>query len=171
MRTCRRGHEYEPGNGCPFCSAIASRKWEKRNRQRCIDSDRAWVHKNPEKFAARMIRYRDRHRRECSLRSARWAKSNPEKRCLYENCRRARKRGLTTIKDPRIIAVYFIARWLRQQGDDMHVDHVIPLARGGPHTYENLQILPAVENRRKWAHFPRADLTPARTRGILTKNK
>lgn len=35
---------------------------------------------------------------------------------------------------------------------DLHIDHVVPLARGGPHDLENLQPAHARCNLRKWAH-------------------
>jgi 5-methylcytosine-specific restriction endonuclease McrA len=36
-------------------------------------------------------------------------------------------------------------------GDEFHVDHVIPVAKGGLHTIENLMIIPAICNLRKGA--------------------
>lgn len=57
--------------------------------------------------------------------------------------------------DPRIDALYEIASWLRSKGDDVHIDHIIPLqpadsnAPVGLHVYTNLQILPALENWKK----------------------
>lgn len=43
---------------------------------------------------------------------------------------------------------------LPELGHKMHVDHVIPLARGGRHTAENLQVLPIGLNMRKGASCP-----------------
>lgn len=40
---------------------------------------------------------------------------------------------------------------LPELGYKMHVDHIVPLARGGKHAASNLQILPAGINLRKWA--------------------
>lgn len=34
-------------------------------------------------------------------------------------------------------------------GIEMHVDHILPLAKGGKHNYDNLQVLPAQLNMRK----------------------
>ena len=56
-----------------------------------------------------------------------------------------------------MIATYFIADWLRLQGDDVEVDHIVPLSRGGLHVYENLRPLPAAENARKLARLPTAE--------------
>jgi 5-methylcytosine-specific restriction endonuclease McrA len=33
------------------------------------------------------------------------------------------------------------------------VDHIHPISRGGLHCPENLQYLPIIENRKKWAHI------------------
>ena len=35
----------------------------------------------------------------------------------------------------------------------IHIDHVIPLSRGGTHTYDNLHATHALCNQRKWAHI------------------
>lgn len=40
---------------------------------------------------------------------------------------------------------------LRELGKKIHVDHIVPLARGGKHEAANLQLLPAGMNLRKWA--------------------
>lgn len=34
-------------------------------------------------------------------------------------------------------------------GERFHVDHIVPLSRGGFHAYENLRVIPAVDNLRK----------------------
>lgn len=50
-----------------------------------------------------------------------------------------------------------------------HVDHIVPISRGGSHTPDNLQYLPAAENLRKGA---REDYTPTgviRWQDIITE--
>lgn len=58
--------------------------------------------------------------------------------------------------DPRVVAVYQIADWLRQRGDAVHVDHILPLSKGGLHAYPNLRVLSAVENATKHDRMPNA---------------
>jgi 5-methylcytosine-specific restriction endonuclease McrA len=43
---------------------------------------------------------------------------------------------------------------LPELGRKLHVDHVIPISKGGTHTIDNLQILPAGLNMRKGASCP-----------------
>lgn len=45
--------------------------------------------------------------------------------------------------------IYKTARWLSSFCKQYHVDHIIPLAKGGLHTPDNLQIMPAEENLKK----------------------
>lgn len=102
-----------------------NREYYVRNREKLLERNRTWKAENPDRVR--------------------------ELRTQHEAVRRARKRTTQVDNDPRITALYEIAAWLRSQGDDVHVDHIRPLARGGTHTYENLQILTAQENMRKGA--------------------
>jgi|TARA_Y100000310_G_scaffold51684_1_gene47595 5-methylcytosine-specific restriction endonuclease McrA len=42
----------------------------------------------------------------------------------------------------------------KQDGIKRHVDHIIPISRGGKHVAKNLQILSATENMKKGARMP-----------------
>lgn len=112
---------------------------------------REWRRRNPGKNAEHTRRWRETNPSEAAATGRRWASRNPDKIRAKKKRHEARRRGATTSRDPRITALYFIARWLRAQGDNVHVDHIYPLAKGGKHVYFNLQILPAIENLRKGA--------------------
>ena len=68
--------------------------------------------------------------------------------------RRALKRDNTphvTIEETRLInSLYTMAKILSNScGEEFHIDHIQPISKGGPHTFENLQILSAEENLTK----------------------
>lgn len=80
-----------------------------------------------------------------------------------QRARKARMRaGIEGPEDPRILVVYQEAKDLERKlracvacDDDLelqvHVDHIIPLSKGGKHVFENLQILSGRENLAKGA--------------------
>ena len=57
-------------------------------------------------------------------------------------------------RDAQLEAVYGIAAWLRERGDEVSVDHILPLSKGGKHEYANLQILSISENSQKGSRLP-----------------
>ena len=90
---------------------------------------------------------RELSRARARVASTKWRADNPGKHRAILAARRAKTKNTC----PRVIALYEIAAWLRAKGDDVHIDHIVPLSKGGPHTYENLQILTAHENLVKGA--------------------
>lgn len=62
--------------------------------------------------------------------------------------------------DPEIRALYQRAVDIEKEtGIKHHVDHIIPLSKGGKHILSNLQILTATENMKKGARLPRPAIT------------
>ena len=49
----------------------------------------------------------------------------------------------------KVKAIYIAAQWLRAQGVDVHVDHILPIAADGSYAVENLSIVPASYNLQK----------------------
>jgi 5-methylcytosine-specific restriction endonuclease McrA len=126
-----------------------ARKWYEENREKAHESNRKYREENPEKG------------RECKRK---WREENPEK----ERAKRAKRRALknkVTVGDLTAIArVYDLAT----NGDSVpcylcgkvipkgerHVDHIIPLSKGGLHTASNLAIACAKCNMSKGAKLP-----------------
>lgn len=52
---------------------------------------------------------------------------------------------------PEIIQIYALRDFYQAMslGDKFHVDHIIPLSKGGCHVHTNLQVIPAIDNLRK----------------------
>jgi hypothetical protein len=103
---------------------LASKKWAENNRDTVAAKNKQWRLDNPEK------------QKELN---AKWRKSNPEKNLLYAHNRRARTidNGIFDISNKQI-AKLLQAGCVYCGGSAEHLDHVIPIARGGSHSIGNL---------------------------------
>jgi hypothetical protein len=104
--------------------------------------------------------YHRAHRAERVARSAAWRKENPGRvKVYYQETkaehlakvakRRARKLNQTPPDASQVMIqwLYKAARLMSEAtGEPFHVDHIHPLAAGGPHHQDNLQLLPAAVN-------------------------
>lgn len=137
----------------------------KRSRKDAL----AWRNKNLSKANATTTRWRKLNREKARAACRKWYQENKqstripktteEKKLVsreINRLRRARKKGADTTKDlleRKIMAHVFDipGRVKCCCGIALHVDHIIPLAKGGQHCISNLQILPARINLRKGA--------------------
>lgn len=73
----------------------------------------------------------------------------------YQRIRSARIRVGSVVKCPEIAAIYKRCVEIEKEtGIKHHVDHIMPLSKGGKHIASNLQILTATENLKKGAKIP-----------------
>ncbi len=129
------------------------RTYNQTHREQANRNTRRWRAANPDK---RLAGHRDWHAR------------NPGARATYENERRAKKLGVESARVDRL-AVAMRDGWICQICSDsidpnatylletgkrnpqyLHVDHIIPLSRGGTHTYNNVQATHATCNLKKY---------------------
>lgn len=102
---------------------------------------------NGDQVRARTQAWRDRTRDERRAVFRAWEKANPEKVSLRDRRSKARRRATTGVPDPLnyelILAEHGMTCHICESDiesfDDLHFDHVIPLARGGAHSYENVR--------------------------------
>jgi 5-methylcytosine-specific restriction endonuclease McrA len=91
------------------------------------------------------LRYRSKNRIQLRLRSRVYAKEHRAQRTASSQRRNARMRGLYCGDQRAIRKIYERAAELRQWFDVV-VDHIRPLAKGGAHSADNLQIIYRLEN-------------------------
>jgi len=152
------------------CNA-KSKRWQQAH------PERIWAKAHPEKAKASLARYRAENRDRIKADNHEYRKKNSEKESLRhkkyaENNRikiaekESRRRDVIKIATPswakeiRILEFYKRAKRMTASGEDAYeVDHIIPLSGFDPqtnvhivcglHVESNLQILLAVEHRRK----------------------
>lgn len=127
-----------------------ARLWRKRNKPKIAEYNR----RRRASRSAYKRRLRAKNPEAAREHLQRWFAAHPGKRNEYRAAYLARKKlasvNLTSKEKVQLTAIYRKAR-LRTlaTGVAHHVDHIIPLSRGGKHRPTNLQVLTAAENRRK----------------------
>lgn len=99
---------------------------------------------------ARQAAWRANNRKRLAAGSRRWARKNKAK----NSERAARRREVGATANQAIIDSRYTAReFLKANTDiDWHVDHTVPISKGGKHHEDNLQVVPAGWNRSKGAN-------------------
>jgi hypothetical protein len=133
-------------------------EWYLKNKEITIERARQWAIDHPEETAAKKSKWREQNRDQHNEINRRHKANNSGKYAHYEAKRRSAKlqrtpSWLTPCELERIQALYSIAAmFTRESGIEHHVDHIVPLqgeSVSGLHVYDNLRILPAIENLKK----------------------
>jgi hypothetical protein len=121
-----------------------------------------WRKSNPDKVKAHNSAQYEKHAEKLKLKARDWEKKNPTKVLAKTRLMQAKKRQ----RSPKWLTVD--ERWMLQQAYELaamrtkmlgvlfEVDHIIPLHGknvSGLHVPENLQVIPALQNRSKSNRF------------------
>lgn len=124
---------------------VYNERYRREKRDHVIAVESARRERNRESIRASQRRYYERNARACNDRVLAWAKENPDKRRSILRNRRARmaKVGGTHTADD--VKRQFEGQkgrcwWCNKKLKSFHVDHRIPIARGGSNGPENLVI-------------------------------
>lgn len=123
----------------------AQRRWQEANASITRERNAERYRENVEQIKARMARYYRENAESIKARNAVWAKANPEKRRNY--ARKTKAKRLAAPHEP-YTELDIVSLWDAQDGScayclillssDYHVDHMVPLSRGGADRLDNL---------------------------------
>ena len=114
-----------------------------------------WRLANPDRLSDTHRRWRDTNREYDLERKRVWSKANPDKSRLASARRRARKAGVLFIPMTRRELRRLYSHPCAHCGatESLERDHIIPIARGGPDTFGNSQMLCKPCNTSKHTKF------------------
>jgi len=113
-----------------------------------------WREKNPEKVSAYNQSYRQKHYQEDLARKRCYRKDHREKIRAQNSRRRAQRRSLPdTLATDQINQLFEMGRTI-YPGEKLHLDHVVPLSKGGGTTRANVHVIPASLNMSKHDKLP-----------------
>jgi len=126
------------------------REWQARNRERRKVYMQEWHEAN----ADHSREYRKAHRPQLREATRKHTAAHPEVKAEMERRRRARKRNVVTenVSPAEILQRFGSTCYICNkdiEAEDLNLDHIIPISKGGPHVWENLRPTHASCNARK----------------------
>lgn len=132
------------------------KEYYKQNRDKFIETASAYYESNKEYISERNKKFYQENRQRILEEKRRWAEENRETVSARNSYNRA-KRSLRFVGEfDEINEIYRECALRRRDGEDVHVDHIVPLQgklASGLHIPANLAIIPAKENHAKYSSF------------------
>lgn len=147
---------------CKACNREYYKKWHEENKEYKREYDRKYCEENKEHRREYTKKWREKNpeykknwyeqNKEQALKSQKkWAKNNPHTVRATGQRRRARKKGATVgLTDNERLALQILTEECILLGPGWHLDHIVPLSKGGKHHPDNLQIVRASYNQSKY---------------------
>ena len=133
---------------------VYNREWKRKNRTKMLAQRKLYREANKDKQKEYYKVYRLNNLDKEVIRNKVWALNNPDKKRAKHSLRRARVKKVNDIKtlaDRKQLVDLFKQALKREEetGYGWHVDHTIPITKGGRHCLTNLQVVPASWNLSK----------------------
>lgn len=162
MKTCPKCHKvhHSRASYCPPCNKEYKAEYYRKNKEKAAEWAREYYKVNTDTIKNKVKVWSEENRDKVDDKHKRWRKNNPDRfkkiqqKYRFSNRdkmadKEARRRAnmkvddLTEVQKKQIEDLYWLAKDLYAvSGQVYHVDHILPIAKGGKHVPENLQILP-----------------------------
>ena len=118
------------------------------------EDQKAWAKNNQDKIKANHLRWANKNKDKVNARKAQWRKDNPEKVEADNAMRRLQRKNVESLmtkedKENWANLVKIRNDATKLFGYAWHIDHIIPLSKGGTNKADNLQVVPATWNLKK----------------------
>lgn len=160
---CKHGHVAErmvSTATCVVCLKEKTKRWRKAHPEFDRKKAKARNQKDPAAGLARLKRWIVENPERAAVASQNWKERNPARAAAIRGLFYAERRCAAFPEDKdrstiiqETLPVYAeCVRLTRETGKAHHVDHIVPISKGGEHTLSNLQVLSAYENQKKGAY-------------------
>jgi len=159
---CRYGHAAgrNASGDCVQCNRDRAAAWYLNNKDRAIARILAYKKAHPEQYREYGAKFRALFPERKKLHVTKWQSGNTVKRLISESRRRARKRSVGGEFTEGDVSRLLIAQsgrcnWCGQCLDEhFHVDHIIPMIKGGRNDAMNICLACPPCNTRKGVKLP-----------------
>ena len=147
---------------CKPCASAQRQQWYEANPARKSEHDARSYARNRGKRLLQVRHYQQTHPQERAVITNRWRKQHPDEEKSSAARRHARRRGYQDAPVEHVDLRAVFGRYSGRCGicgqpvswETADFDHIIPLKRGGSHTFDNLQPAHRSCNRKKGDKLP-----------------
>jgi hypothetical protein len=156
-KTQRKPGEVSSKKGMGVGKKELDRRYYEKNKEALKLKMREYYKNNKELFQVSSKNWAENNKDKIKISTKKWRDNNKASRQSWCYKRRALKRSavVETSNMEEIKKFYLLAEKLTNLfGEKYCVDHIMPLAKGGKHHQDNLQVITLSDNSRKGAKYP-----------------
>ncbi len=145
---------------CKPCAKASTLKYYEKNKSKFILNSAKYYAANKDRLLAGMKEYRKKYPEKAAASCASWQARNPDAIKIIASNRRSRILDSGGVLSKGLVEKLMVLQkgkcpcCREPLGEDRHLDHIQPLARGGSNTDDNMQLLHQRCNNQKWAKHP-----------------